>query len=156
MILWYSLTICGNFASKCGKVAAQLIEPGDGDRPEQDWCENGTTPLHEPCALKFLGVSVHELACTKSCHSLWCPVQESKWAACWRCLKTDLIFDNFDIISKRNPYPSSYNRDSQAEQQPASNSFRQPASATLDSSILCNLFFLAICFNFPKTGWKNM
>lgn len=34
-----------------------------------------------------------------------------------------------DIMSKRNPYPSSYNRDSQAEKQPASNSFRQPQKA---------------------------
>ena len=34
-----------------------------------------------------------------------------------------------DIMSKRNPYPSSYNRDSQAEKQPASNSFRHPQKA---------------------------
>ena len=97
-----------------------------------------TTPLHEPCALEFLGVSVHEFACTKSCHSLWCPVQESKWAACWRCLKMDLIFD---IMSKRNPYLSSYNRGGRAA---TCLKFAQATCIShitnLDSRLLYNLF----------------
>ena len=85
-----------------------------------------------------------------------------------RCLKMDLVFD---IMSKGNPYLSSYNliwakeiliyhhrtEDCQAEQQRASNSFRQPASATLLVWILAYYVtcLIASCFNFPKFGREN-
>ena len=66
VILWYSLAILCNVCFKIWKGGCSI-----------DWTRR------ESCALKFLDVSVHEFACTKSCHSLWCPVQESKWGACW-------------------------------------------------------------------------
>jgi len=41
------------FASKCGKGAAELIEPGDGDRPEKNHNrmekKNGCLKLAESC-----------------------------------------------------------------------------------------------------------
>ena len=85
---------CGNSCFKMWKGGCSIDLFA---KSQQDWFENGTT-LHEPCALKFRGVSVPEFA-TKSCHS---DVQSTLNGLPLKMLeKMDLIFD---IMSKRNPY----------------------------------------------------